>query len=642
MADIRILSETLSNKIAAGEVVARPASVVKELLENSIDARSSLITLEIENGGKTLIRVSDNGTGMAKDNALLSIERFATSKLLKDEDLFSISTMGFRGEAIPSIAAVSKFTLITRLKGDDSGTNMIISGGKLLTVTDTGAPIGTMVQVKNLFFNTPARKKFLKSNNTENAHIADTFSSIALGNQYIGFRLFQGGQLVKNFSSSESLRERVVKVLGNDTSKDLLKVDLNENNIKITGFVSSPKVTRSSSRMIKVFVNKRLVSDRSIVSALLNGYKGMLMKSRFPLAVLYISIPFDQVDINVHPAKNEVRFFDGKSVYNVVVKAVKSALEQEKEKFFNKSPAPEIPEMPGTHESHRTHETHEIHKAHKIHKPHGVHKTSIAPSVPVPDRPAQQRPEPVEVIEESLFKYAEPDFLSKPQAIPQAEVEVEVEAEVKAEAEIIPSEKRVREKSFFGGNISILGQVMSTYIIVETDYGLVLVDQHAAHERVVYEELKSRNKSSTTQSQTLLMPETLELNFSEAELLNQITGELSKYGFDIEPFGGTTFVVKSVPAIIDKKETAPFILEMIDSLMDKKTSTLKNRWLDDTLSLMACHSALRANQKLNIQEIAQLLKDLEKCKNPLHCPHGRPTMIKWEKKDMEKMFKRIV
>ena len=620
MPDIRILSETLSNQIAAGEVVARPASVVKELVENSLDALSSLITLEVENGGRTLIRVSDNGTGMSKDNALLSIERFATSKILKTEDLFSISTMGFRGEAIPSIAAVSKFTLITRVKDEEIGTNIIISGGKLMNVTETGAPIGTMVQVKNLFFNTPARKKFLKSTNTEMSHIADTFSSIALGNKYVGFRLFRGGQLIKNFASSDSLHERVIKVLGKDLSENLLEIDCQESNIHVSGFISSPLVTRSSSRMIKIFVNNRLVSDKGIASAILNGYRGNLMKSRFPLAVIYLSLPFDKVDINVHPAKNEVRFFDGKSVYAVVVKAVQGALEEAQKKFFKAALIPETPEIPVAA---------------------GTHKLK------------DKKLTPPEIVEESLFKYAEqpvrtesPDHAEFKPAQESSHKEPERPV-IKPKKEIkeqvaIKSASTVRAEINYKGKFLIKGQVMSTYIIAETGDGMILVDQHAAHERIVYEKLKTANKTSTIQSQTLLMPETLELSFREADLLIQIIEELSGYGFDIEPFGGTTFIVKSVPAIIDKKETTPFIFEIIDSLLDKKTSTLKNRWLDDTLILMACHSAIRANQKLNIQEMEQLLIDLKKCENPLHCPHGRPTMIKWGKKDMEKMFKRIV
>ena len=619
MPDIRILSENLSNKIAAGEVVARPASVVKELLENSIDANASNITLEVENGGRTLIRVSDNGTGMSRDNALLSIERFATSKILKTEDLFSISTMGFRGEAIPSIAAVSKFSLITREKESNTGTNIIISGGKLMNVTDTGAPHGTMVQVKNLFFNTPARKKFLKTYNTEMSHIADTFSSIALGNKGIGFRLFSNGKLIKNFAGSDSLYERVIKVLGKDLSSNLLEVDCNQNNIHVSGFISSPLVTRSSSRMIKVFVNNRVVSDRGITSAIFNGYRGNLMKSRFPLAVLYVTLPFDNVDINVHPAKNEVRFFDGNSVYNVVVKAVKQGLEQTKEKFY-KDPEP----------------------------PDNL-KTSYTSDF--------TKSKLIEAVDEPLFKYAEPAHLSsRPRPVKEAIIQeafvkdnikpvdkyYDVPADNHVENQTIKSEEKIDEKISYHDNFLVKGQILSTYIIAESDNGMILVDQHAAHERIIYEKIKAGNQNSAIQSQTLLMPETLELGFREADLLSQMIEELSKYGFDIEPFGGTTFIIKSVPAIIDKKETAPFILEMIDNLIDKKTSSLKNQWLDDVLILMACHTAIRANQKLNIHEMEQLLIDLKKCKNPLHCPHGRPTMIKWEQKDMEKMFKRIV
>jgi len=604
MPDIRILSENLSNKIAAGEVVARPASVVKELLENSIDAKASNITLEVENGGRTLIRVSDNGTGMTRDNALLSIERFATSKIQDSEDLFSIATMGFRGEAIPSIASVSRFSLITREKDNNTGTNIIISGGKLMNVTDTGAPPGTMVQVKNLFFNTPARKKFLKTYNTEMSHVADTFSSIALGNPGLGFRLFNSGKLLKNFAASDSLYERVLKVLGKDLSSNLLEVDNQASNIHVSGFISSPKVTRSSSRMIKVFVNNRLVSNRGVTSAIFNGYRGNIMKSRFPLAVLYINLPFDNVDINVHPAKNEVRFFDGKSVYNVVAEAVKQGLRKDKEQFYKE---PVV--LPGKD---------------------SVKTDSIRQAVEYPD--VKESPLP-EIVQEPLFKYTKPDRSTQESFPRESEPPVEEHSHEDSSREGI---------SDYKGDSLVKGQVMSTYIVAETDDGMILVDQHAAHERIVYEKFKYQNQSSPMQSQVLLMPETLELGFREADLLLQIIEELSNYGFDIEPFGGTTFIVKAVPAIIDKKEAAPFIIEIIDSLADKKTSAPKNQWLDDILILMACHSAIRAKQRLNFQEMEQLLTDLKNCENPLHCPHGRPTMIKWGKKDLEKIFKRIV
>jgi DNA mismatch repair protein MutL len=639
MSDIRILSETLSNKIAAGEVVARPASVVKELIENSLDAHASLITLEIENGGRTLIRVSDSGTGMAKDNALLSIERFATSKILNDKDLFSISTMGFRGEALPSIASVSKFTLVTRAKGEDSGTNIIISGGKLLNVTEIGAPIGTMVEVKNLFFNTPARKKFLKSTNTEMSHIADIFSSIALGNKYIGFRFISNGKLIKNFTSSDSLNERAIKVLGKDLSANLLKVDCKESNISISGFISSPEITRSSTRMIRLFVNNRLVNDRGIVSAMLNGYKGHLMKSRFPLAVIYVSLPFDKVDINVHPAKNEVRFLDAKTVYNIVVKAVKKSLDQVKEEFYKDVIAPEaieaqetskIPKpQPKQAKSAQAVEESLFEYTGPVHTepPPPAYAKAKSEKPPQPVEPKSPKVKPVEKIKTKPAKKSEPPPpISKAPPAPASK------------AIAPPAKAKINEK----GKFLIKGQVMSTYIVAETDDGLILVDQHAAHERIVFEKLKAANKNSAVQSQTLLMPETLELGFFEANILTEMIEELKDYGFEIEPFGGTTFVVKSIPAIIDKKETAPLIIEMIDNIVDKKTSSLKNQWLDDVLILMACHSAIRANHKLSTYQMEQLLSDLGKCANPLHCPHGRPIMIKWTKKDVEKMFKRIV
>ncbi|MCK5101109.1 MAG: DNA mismatch repair protein MutL, partial [Desulfobacteraceae bacterium] len=357
-----------------------------------------------------------------------------------------------------------------------------------------------------------------------------------------------------------------------------------------------------------------LVSDRGITSAIFNGYRGNLMKSRFPLAVLYITLPFDNVDINVHPAKNEVRFLDAKIVYTIVVNVVKGSLDQVQKNFFKEALIPETP------------------------------KKQVIYEIP---KQKYKETKPVEAVEESLFEYAEQPtdhieatLAKKSFPIAPEPLIIEPVAEIKTKAfkKSEPPAVTAKAKVNYKGKFLIKGQVMSTYIIAETDDGMILVDQHAAHERIVYEKLKLANQTSVTQSQTLLMPETLELGFREADLLSEIVEELSEYGFDIEPFGGTTFIIKSVPAIIDKKETAPFILEIIDSLVDKKTSSLKNQWLDDVLILMACHSAIRANQKLNIQEMEQLLIDLEKCENPLHCPHGRPTMIKWGQKDMEKMF----
>ena len=333
MTTIRILPEILSNQIAAGEVVQRPSSIVKELVENSIDAGATSISVEIEKGGKSLIRVSDNGCGLLRDDALLSIERYATSKIFTKEDLFSISTMGFRGEALPSIASVSKFTLVTRTKKSDVGTRIDMVGGKIRDVSDAGAPVGTMVEVKHLFFNTPARKKFLKSDNTETSHIADMISGMALGNSHIQFRLFLNKNLTKNFSLSDDLFQRSINVLGKDVSKNLYKIEYTDDFMGIKGFAVDPKVFRSSSSKIFLFVNNRLIYDRGLVSAIFQGYKGRLMKGKFPLAVLFIQIPFDQVDVNVHPSKREIKFFDHQRVYQAVAREIGKTLLKSQENF---------------------------------------------------------------------------------------------------------------------------------------------------------------------------------------------------------------------------------------------------------------------------------------------------------------------
>ncbi|MCP4672386.1 MAG: DNA mismatch repair endonuclease MutL, partial [Desulfobacula sp.] len=339
MTIVKILPEILSNQIAAGEVVQRPSSVVKELVENSIDAGSKNITIEIVRGGKSLIRVSDDGCGLLRDDALLSLERYATSKIFTKKDLFSISTMGFRGEALPSIASISKFCIVTRTDQSDIGTRIEIAGGRIRDVSDAGAPVGTMVEVKDLFFNTPARKKFLKTDNTENSHIIDTISGMALGNPDVGFRLFINSRLYKNFSSSDSLFSRSINVLGKDTADKLYKLDFKSSELKIHGFCSNPLVTRSSSSKIFLFVNRRLVYDRGVISAIFRGYQQRIMKKRYPLGVFFIDIAHDQVDVNVHPSKREIKFFNPQRIYREVSKIIADTLacEQQDIKAYSRT-----------------------------------------------------------------------------------------------------------------------------------------------------------------------------------------------------------------------------------------------------------------------------------------------------------------
>ncbi len=625
MTTVKILPEILSNQIAAGEVVQRPSSVVKELVENSIDAGSKSITIEIVKGGKSLIRVSDDGSGLARDDALLSIERYATSKIFKKEDLFSISTMGFRGEALPSIASISKFCLVTRRKDSDIGTRIEIVGGKIRDVSDAGAPAGTMVEVKNLFFNTPARKKFLKTDNTETSHVIDAISGMALGNPGVQIRLFLNNRLHKSFSSSDDLFARSVNVLGKDTADKLYKLDFQSPALHIHGFCSNPSVTRSTSSKIFLFVNNRLVYDRGLISAIFRGYRQRIMKGRFPLGVFFIDIAFDQVDVNVHPSKREIKFFNAQKVYASVSQTIEKRLSREQQNVTAYSNIKTIPEEKFEY----------IDNALKFDPPAPDH-TEFGQRGLV--RTALEQTSRVEQPVTDWQSTFEPDVSS---SAFQAPVHT---PHPSSPLTTHPSHLKSHISNFTNqiSNLTIIGQTMGTYIIVESQNTLMLIDQHAAHERIVYEKLKKRHKTLNVQSQNLIAPETLELNFKETDLLLGILDDLNALGMMIEPFGDTTFVIKAVPSIIDEKEVKPIILDIIETALNKKDKFSKEAWLDKCLISMACHGAVRANSSLNQKEITQLLIDLEKCENSRHCPHGRPIIAVWTKNQMEKLFKRVL
>lgn len=621
MTTIRILPEILSNQIAAGEVVERPSSVVKELVENSIDAKATSITIEVVKGGKSLIRVSDNGTGLSRDDALLSIERYATSKIFTKDDLFSISTMGFRGEALPSIASVSKFSIVTRTKDSDIGTKIFIAGGKMLDVSDAGAPVGTMVEVKHLFFNTPARKKFLKTDNTEISHIADAVSGMALGNPHIQFRLFFNNKLQKVFSSADDLFQRSVRILGKDVADKLYELEFSDSLVRIHGYCSNPMITRSTSSKIFLFVNNRLVYDRGLISAIFRGYKGRIMKGKYPLGVFFVDLDFDQVDVNVHPSKKEIKFFNSQAVYHAMSETIAKAFYQAQQDMASYSK---------TNISDKK----DIEKPSEKSSEKSIDKFEFYDESFSSGEPAK--------IEQSTMDW--PGAKSEPVDIYAQEPELQqvVQPQTRNRQSIVSQSPLLKSQPSPLLSYKIIGQIMGTYIITETEDGLVLIDQHAAHERIVYEKLKQRHQSLKVQSQSLIVPETLELNFKEADLLSEILDDLKSFGMIIEPFGRTTFVIKAVPSIIDEKEIKPVIIEILEAVLINKDSSSKELWLENCLILMACHSAIRANLNLNQAEMEQLLIDLEKCDNPRHCPHGRPIMIVWNKNAIEKLFKRIV
>jgi len=584
---IKILPEIISNKIAAGEVVERPSSVVKELVENALDAGSTQILIEVEKGGRSLIRVSDNGVGMSKDDALLSIERYATSKIFKDEDLFSISTFGFRGEALPSIASVSRFTLVTKEKNAQSGIEIRIEGGKIMSVNDKGSPDGTMITVKDLFVNTPARRKFMKSTDTEMGHIADTVASMALGRHDVYFRLLHNGKTVYNWLTVPDSAQRAEDVLGKETRNILYPLKFQSDNISISGWISSPSVKRSTGRGIYIFVNGRFVRDRVIQHALLEGYSARLIKGQFPFSVIFVNIPYNLVDVNVHPAKREVRFADQKKVHESVETAVKKSLDLLDP--FRKT-------------SGYFAQKQEVSKSFDVSEPPAFYKSD--------GKTSRSHP------------YPPPSVPYPPPKIPPD-----------AQADLW-EKKRFKD-------LRILGQLHGTYIISESDEGIVLIDQHAAHERILYEQLKIRPRGAIQHAvQKLLIPEIIETGYREAGVLEKLLPDFQKTGIEIEPFGGNAFAVKSVPAFLADKEVKAVIVEIMEKIIETGFAPGLQKASDEVTKLVACHGAIRANQQLSGREIRTLVDQLDDCEMPSHCPHGRPTWISFTIKELEKLFKR--
>jgi DNA mismatch repair protein MutL len=608
MSKIKILPEFLSNKIAAGEVVERPASVVKELVENSLDAGSTRIIVDVVQGGRSLIRVSDNGSGMNHDDALLALERYATSKIYKDQDLFSINTLGFRGEALPSIASVSRFSLITRDEFADAGTEILVDGGKIKNVTEAGAPPGTMVSVRHLFFNTPARRKFLKTIGTEMSHIADRIASIALGHPDVQFRLTHNEKIVKDWPITAASFDRVLDVLGNDLINELQSIESQFDGISISGWISSPRATRRTSRAIYMYVNCRFVRDRIVQHALFEGYSQRLVKGQFPIAVLFINVPFDEVDVNVHPTKNEVRFARQKDVHEAVRRTVAQTL-------------------------------YEVDKRGWGHVEVGSRNAEIGK---MELEFGKKNPEfGLKKVEEGSSEWKRiSDCQDQIPNIEHAASEKYL-ATRNAQPETRTAQASVWQKKRFG-DMRVIGQLHNTYIICEAEAGLILIDQHAAHERVLFETFSARSAERKPSVQRLLVPETIELGFREAGVLSKILPDLAELGLEIEPFGGNTFVVKAVPVLLAEREAKPLVIEIVEKIVEIGAAPGLPEALDKCRMVMACHGAIRAHQALTEKQIRGLLHQMDECRNPSHCPHGRPTWLRWELRALEKSFKRII
>jgi DNA mismatch repair protein MutL len=645
---IRILPEAVANKIAAGEVVERPASVVKELMENSVDAGGERVEVAVEAGGKRLVRVVDDGCGMTHDDALLAFERHSTSKIRSAEDLFQISTLGFRGEALPSIAAVSRLELETRHASESSGTRVEVAGGRLRDVKEIAWSRGTRVEVRDLFFNTPARRKFLKSESTELGHIATLVTHYALAHFQKSFRLTSLTNEILNVSPVASARERVYQVMGHQLLEQLVEISPVERRmsaalaaetaeegeqpeepgvVRVSGFVSRPEVQKLNRNQIYFFVNRRLVRDRLILHAITEAYRNILPASVFPVALIFLELPAAEVDVNVHPSKTEVRFRRAAFLHDLVRDSIRQALVAARPVAAfpmpkaARAPSPDLDEAEA---AERISEEPPLLRGAEVHVPRSV------PAAPRGTRDFQlssPRPAPETgtlPLEGAALSVYEPPVPSPPTT-------------VEREGEVAPAGSGVSE---FPSDLHPLGQIQDSFIVATNAEGLWIIDQHVAHERVLFERHLRQRREKKVEGQRLLLPIIVGLTPQQLAAFQDIAEELDANGFEVEPFGQRTVAVKTSPAEIRADEVERLLLEILESV-GREAHGLS---LDDLrlkiATSVACHAAIKVNMPLERKKMEWLLRELGRTECPMSCPHGRPIVLRYGLKEIEKAFKR--
>lgn len=617
MSQIQILDTQTANSIAAGEVVERPASVVKELVENSLDAGASVIQVEIRQGGIASIRITDNGCGMDEADAKLSFARHATSKIRSIDDLEAVHTMGFRGEALASITAVAKVRLETRLLGSEAGTLVEIAAGEVLAVRPVGCPEGTTITIESLFFNTPARFKFLKKDSSEAAAIADILERMALARPDVSFRLVSQGNELLHTPGNNDLKSAVFAVFGKAAAQDSLVVAYEQSPVQLRGFIGTPEAARNSRTWQCFYVNGRLVRSRAISAALDEAYATHLMKRKFPLAVLMIDLPMPLVDVNVHPQKMEVRFWDEQAVFRAVYHAVQNTLQRELA-LVESSPLtisppvkPVVYEQPALDLEHET----------------TGQSVVIAASQNVPPEADQ----PARADDQTVYRPAQP----APVVLREGS---DLVGQADQPAESDPGKKTINSLL----SARIIGQLFTTYLILEQGEDLLLVDQHAAHERILFEQLVARHRArGPAASQPLLVPQTLAVTAREQAVLIAEQETLLTLGFEYEAFGPQTILIRAIPDGGRLHINPQAALRVaLDSLLTDKIKS------EDQISAlfytMACKAAIKAHDLLHPDEMKRLLDDLQGLDDPYHCPHGRPIIIRISRFELEKQFKRIV
>ena len=604
---IQILDQDTINQIAAGEVVERPASVVKELMENAIDAGATAVTVEIRQGGIGFIRITDNGCGIPKEELPLAFLRHSTSKIHSAADLLTVASLGFRGEALSSIAAVSQVELITKTTDSLTGSRYCIEGGEEKGLEEVGAPEGTTFISRNLFFNTPARRKFLKTETTEAGHVADLVEKIALSHPEISIRLIVNNQNRLHTSGNHNLKDIIYTIYGREIAGNLLSVSEEREGMLISGFIGKPVIARGNRNFENYFINGRYIKSRLISKAIEDGYKSYMMQHKYPFTLLHFTIEPELIDVNVHPSKMELRFKDGEAVYQMVYHAVTSALSGKELIPTASLPEPRVPNQPEVS---------------------GQPESQSRPEVSVRPEPFEKkRMEAMGIVKEPPSPYGK-----EPPVPPSAEEKKEEQLEL-FDGRLLSEEARKRHR--------LIGQVFDTYWLVEYDGSLYIIDQHAAHEKVLFEQNFASLKSREYTSQYISPPIILSLSMREAELLNRGIDVFRQVGFEIEPFGGSEFAVRAVPGNLLSLAKKELLMEMIDSLSEEG-GRIAPESVYDRIATMSCKAAVKGNTNLSFAEADQLIDSLLKLENPYQCPHGRPTIISISKYEMEKKFKRIV
>jgi DNA mismatch repair protein MutL len=578
---IHILSDEMASRIAAGEVVERPASVVKELIENSLDAGATEIFVWIERSGTTLIRLTDNGEGMGPEDIALAVERHATSKIRDDEDLFRIATLGFRGEALPSIGSVSRMEIISRSPDSSSGHRLRVEGGKKEEIVAAAAAVGTTIEIRDIFFNTPARRKFLKSPGTELSHICDVVNRMALAHPSVHFRLQHDARNVADYAAVKEAKDRLQQVLGRDVARSLVPFSSSHGELTASGFLSSAPTSFPNARYLHTFVNRRYVRDKVLTHAVLQGYDTLLMKGQYPAVALFLDVPFADVDVNVHPAKHEVRFRRQSDVHEGVATAIRLALQREAKGG--------LPQFQDFTQAAFT----------------GV-RESAAPWT---------------------------GFTARWQDVPTGRVEA---------FPIPPQSAVLPVGAGFFSSMNVLGQILGCYLVCASSQGLVLIDQHAAHERVAFEKLRRDLNSGKVQTQNLLIPQTLELSTGEVALLEKELALLERFGYLIETVGPESYAITAVPAFLPEGDYRHALRRMIAEVAEVDKSETVRQHLEERLATIACHSVIRANRKLEVSEMRALLQELDQTEFATQCPHGRPVLLGFSRDELDRMFKRVV